>query len=102
MMDESTSSDPLKGSRSNPEDAEPRRGKRVKVAKTFGPDFITFILDDEPKSLAEALSSPDALFWQEAINSEIKSIMRNNTWVLVDFPEGCKTFRVQVDPEKEI
>ncbi|XP_041995839.1 uncharacterized mitochondrial protein AtMg00820-like [Salvia splendens] len=49
------------------------------------------MLDDEPKSVNEALSGPDALFWIEAINSEIESIMRNNTWVLVDLSEGCKT-----------
>ena len=79
MMDGSTSSNPPKRTRSSPEDVEPRRGERVKIAKTFGPDFITFMLDDEPKSLAEALSGPDVPFWQEAINSETESIMRNNT-----------------------
>ena len=49
------------------------------------------MLDDEPKSMVEALSGLDAPFWQEAINSEIELIMRNNIWVLVDLPEVCKT-----------
>ena len=90
MMDETTSSNSPKVTRTSLEDVEPRRGKRVRVAKTFGPEFITFMLDGEPKSLSDALSGPDAVWWLEAINSEMESIMLNNTWVLVDLPEGCK------------
>nr|GFA90527.1 zinc finger, CCHC-type [Tanacetum cinerariifolium] len=29
-------------------------------------------------------------FWKEAINDEMDSIMRNNTWVLTDLPPGCR------------
>nr|GEZ42865.1 zinc finger, CCHC-type [Tanacetum cinerariifolium] len=32
----------------------------------------------------------DAAFWKEAIDDEIRSIMKNNTWVLSDLPPGCK------------
>ncbi|KAL6311666.1 hypothetical protein AAG906_022598 [Vitis piasezkii] len=32
----------------------------------------------------------EALFWKEAINSEIESIMHNHTWKLVDLPPGNK------------
>ncbi|CAN4124394.1 unnamed protein product [Withania somnifera] len=34
--------------------------------------------------------STDASFWKEAINSEIKSILNNHTWELVDLPPGNK------------
>jgi hypothetical protein len=30
------------------------------------------------------------VFWKEAIDEEIGSIMENNTWVLSDLPPGCK------------
>ncbi|KAL0431969.1 UNVERIFIED_CONTAM: Retrovirus-related Pol polyprotein from transposon TNT 1-94 [Sesamum radiatum] len=76
-------------------DEEPRRSKRVISAKTFGPEFLTYVLENEPRTINEALSSPEAPFWKEAINSEIESIMQNHTWELVDLlpgstPLGCK------------
>ncbi|KAL0283992.1 UNVERIFIED_CONTAM: Retrovirus-related Pol polyprotein from transposon TNT 1-94 [Sesamum angustifolium] len=71
-------------------DEEPRRSKRAKRAKTFGPDFLTYLLENEPRTINEALSSPEAPFWKEAINSEIESIMQNHTWELVDVPSGSK------------
>ena len=45
----------------------------------------------DPTSLEEALSSPDSGFWKEVINEEMDSIIFNNTWKLVDLPQGCKT-----------
>ncbi|XP_073152041.1 uncharacterized protein [Henckelia pumila] len=68
---------------------EPRRSKRVRVEKSFGPDFLIYILDNESRTLQEALSNLEAPFWKEAIQKEIDSIMHNNTWELVDLPPGC-------------
>ncbi|KAL0365780.1 UNVERIFIED_CONTAM: Retrovirus-related Pol polyprotein from transposon TNT 1-94 [Sesamum radiatum] len=62
--------------------------KRAKIAKTFGPEFLTYVLENEPRTINEALSSPEAPFWKEAINSEIESIMQNHTWELMDLPPG--------------
>ena len=41
------------------------------------------------------MTSLDASFWKEAINNEIESIIKNNTWILTDLsprnkPLGCK------------
>ena len=69
---------------------EPRRSKRTKVAKSFGPDFLIFFLKNEPKTFKEAMSTLEAPFWKEAINSEIESIMQNHTWEIVDLPSGIK------------
>ncbi|KZV17034.1 hypothetical protein F511_34284 [Dorcoceras hygrometricum] len=69
---------------------EPRRSKRARIEKSFGPEFITYILDDEPQTIQEALSNPEAHFWKEAILDEIDSIMHNHTWELTDLPPGCK------------
>ncbi|KAL6521608.1 hypothetical protein OROGR_018177 [Orobanche gracilis] len=97
IEDEATSSkstdvDPKshKRSRSNLEDIEPRRGSRVRTPKTFGPDYVAFMLDEEPTSIKVAYARPDGLFWKEAVQSEIDSILQNQTWVLVDLPEVCK------------
>ena len=35
---------------------ELRRSKRAKKTKSFGPDYLTYILDNEPKTFKEAMS----------------------------------------------
>ena len=71
-------------------EVKPRRSKGSKMSKSFGPDFLTYMLEDEPQSFEEAISTPKAPFWKEAVNSEIESILQNHTWELVDLPPGCK------------
>ena len=69
---------------------EPRKGSRIKKPKNFGPDFISFMTIGEPQTYKEAITSPEALSWKEAINSEVESILQNHTWELVDLPPGSK------------
>ena len=77
-------------SRVQSQDLEPRKSKRAKVAKDFGPDFLTFITEDEPQTYKAAFESSEATYWKEAIQSEMESIMQNNTWELVNLPPGNK------------
>ncbi|KAB2622339.1 DNA polymerase zeta catalytic subunit-like [Pyrus ussuriensis x Pyrus communis] len=72
------------------QDLEPRKSKRAKIAKDFGPDFLTFVTEEEPQTYKAALESSEAPYWKEAIQSEIESIMQNNTWELVNLPPGNK------------
>ena len=108
-------------------EVEPRRSKRARVEKSFGDDFVTsflmenqsvdlvneelvstFILEGDPKTFAEALQSFDASFWQEAVKSELDSIVSNQTWELVDLPKGCRPisskwiFRKKLRPDGTI
>ena len=53
-------------------------------------DFLPYLLENEPQAFKEAMSSPEAPFWKEAINSEIESIMQNHTWEQVDLPHEHK------------
>ncbi|XP_072976984.1 uncharacterized protein [Typha angustifolia] len=46
--------------------------------------------EKEPQSYKEAMSTPKAPLWKEAIDSEVESILQNHTWELVDLPLGCK------------
>ena len=71
-------------------DDAPRKSKRQRVAKSFGYDFIVYLVDDVPKTLPEAYASPDAEYWKEADRSEMDSIMSNGTWKITDCPSGCK------------
>jgi hypothetical protein len=67
----------------------PRRSKRPKTAKYFGDDFTVCHMDDTPKTIVEAFTSPDVDDWKEAIYSEMGSILFYETWELVDRPYGC-------------
>ena len=62
-------------------EVESRHSKRAKTLKSFGPNFLTYMLEDESQSFKEAISTPEAPFWKEAVNSEIESILQNHTWI---------------------
>ena len=36
------------------------------------------------------MESQDIPYWKEAVQDKMDSIMKNNIWVLVDLPLGCK------------
>ncbi|KAK3036155.1 hypothetical protein RJ639_029892 [Escallonia herrerae] len=61
------------------EEDEPRRSKRARTSTSFGPDFLTFLLENESRTYSKAMSSPEDPHWKEAVNSEIESIMQNHT-----------------------
>ena len=77
-------------SRSDPMEDEPRHSKRQRTSTSFGPDFLTYLLENEPRTFKEVVTSPEALFWKEVINSEVESILSNQTWKLIDLPPGNK------------
>jgi hypothetical protein len=58
--------------------------------KSFSDDFIVYLVDDTPKTLAEAYASPDAEHWKEAVHNEMESILTNGTWEICDLSVGCK------------
>ena len=78
------------GSQGQQDDDEPRCSKRTRTSKSFDPDFLTYLLEDEPQSFKEAMSSPEAPYWKEAINDIVESILQNHMWELVDLPPGSK------------
>ena len=65
---------------------EPRRSKRARVQKDFGLDYYVFNIEKNPQKLKEALTSPDVIFWKEAVNDDMESLISNRTWKLVDLP----------------
>ncbi|KAK1670135.1 hypothetical protein QYE76_058294 [Lolium multiflorum] len=68
----------------------PKRSKRRRIEKSFGDDFIVYLVDDTPTSIAEAYASPNADDWKEAVHNEMDSILSNGTWELSERPHGCK------------
>jgi hypothetical protein len=67
-----------------------RRSKRQRTTKSFGDDFIVYLVDDTRRTIEEAYSSPDADYRKEVVWSEMDSIMSNGTWKFVERPYGCK------------
>ena len=67
------------------------------------------MVEGEPKTYKEAMSSIYAPFWKEAIsNDEYSSIIQNKTWVLSNLPPknkliGCKwVFKKKLNPDGSI
>jgi len=66
-----------------------QKSKRPR-AKSFGDEFIVYLVEDMPTTIVEAYSSPDTDLWKEAVRSEMEYIMSNRTWEVVDRPYGCQ------------
>ncbi|CAI7933491.1 unnamed protein product, partial [Closterium sp. NIES-54] len=62
----------------------------------------------EPKTLAEALSGPDAEKWKQSVKEEYDSLLDNETWELCELPPGKKAisskliFRHKYGPNGEM
>jgi hypothetical protein len=58
----------------NPEEDDnvvTQKSKRQRTAKSFGDDFIEYLMDDTLRTIEEVFSSPDTNLWKEAIWSEM-------------------------------
>ena len=53
---------------------ELRKSKRQRKKFSFRDDFYTYLIETEPSSYFEAITSPYALLWKEAIKTELDSI----------------------------
>ena len=56
---------------------ELRKSKRQRKEVSFGDDFYTYLIENEPSSYFEAISSLDAFLWKEAIKIKLDSILKN-------------------------
>ncbi|XP_035227835.1 uncharacterized mitochondrial protein AtMg00820-like [Stegodyphus dumicola] len=48
---------------------------------------------NDPETLEEALTSPDAEKWKLAMEEELENLKRNETWDIVPRPEGRKVVK---------
>lgn len=81
----------------------PRRSRRANIGvrpahfddfemESDGDDDAHLVIDSlhEPKSFSEAIDSPHAKEWIEAMHEELKSIKENETWEICKLPQGRK------------
>ena len=66
------------------------RSKRQRKEVSFGDDFYTYLIENEPSSYLKAISSSDALLWKKSIKTELESILKNQTWELGNLPSEEK------------
>ncbi|KAK9200145.1 hypothetical protein WN944_015341 [Citrus x changshan-huyou] len=58
-------------------------------------DMVAYALpivdDDVPSTYREAVSNPESIQWKKAMNEEMQSLHKNETWELVTLPKEKKT-----------
>ena len=56
----------------------------MKFSKSFGDDFIVYLMDDTLRTIEEIYSSPDSDYQKEVVRSDMDSIISNGTWEVVE------------------
>jgi transposase InsO family protein len=82
------------------DDAErryPARSRRAPSSwwKATDDGAFTALAPSEPATLEEALSSPDAEQWRQAMDEEMASLHANHTWTLEALPDGVRPIPVK-------
>ena len=82
----------------------PREEEEIMIAsKSEKQAMMATALD--PTSVNDAMSRKDGHLWKQAMDSEMKSLLDNQTWELVDLPEGRDTvscrwiFKSKLNPD---
>ena len=102
-----TSEQPI-GSVSDTMSENVRRSKRQRKETSFGDDFYTYLVENDPINFLKATSTPDAKHQDKAIRTKLDLIKKNNKWTLVDLPKrvkliGCKwIFKKKYHPDGSI
>ena len=66
---------------------------------------ITNQVGVEVESFDEALQVEDSIKWEQAIYDEMRSLEKNDAWVLTDLPAGKRAllnkwvFRIKIEPD---
>lgn len=61
-----------------------------RYGKGIDPDTVLLAEGGEPQSYQEAITSPQAALWKRAMDEEMESLQKNNTWSVVPRQEGRK------------
>jgi hypothetical protein len=56
----------------------------------FHSNFSLSIIDDDPKTVREAMNSEDSKLWKKAMVEEMDALDKNEAWDIVEFPTGRK------------
>jgi len=51
--------------------------------------YVNFVSADTMPTYEKAVSNEDSLDWKQAMDKEIRCLIKNKTWKLVDRPDLC-------------
>ena len=77
-----------------PEQVLRRSSRTIRAPYRYSPSLHYLLLTDEgvPKSFDEALQVEDLINWELAMDDEMMSLEKNNTWVLTELLVGKRAF----------
>ena len=92
-----------------PEQVLRRSTKFIREPDMYSPSLHYLLLTDEgePESFDEALQVEDSIKWEHAMDDEMRSLEKNDTWVLTELPAGKRAllnkwvFRIKTEPDSK-
>ena len=90
-----------------PEQVLRRSSRSIRAPDRYSPSLHYLLLTDEgePESFDEALQVEDSIKWEQAMDDEMRSLEKNDTWVLTELPAGKRAllnkwvFRIKTEPD---
>ena len=90
-----------------PEQVLRRSSRSIRAPDRYSPSLYYLLLTDEgePESFDEALQVEDSIKWEQAMNDEMRSLEKNDTWVLTELLAGKRAllnkcvFRIKTEPD---
>ena len=67
-----------------------RSSRTIRAPDRYSPSLHYLLLTDdgEPESFDESLQVDDSIKWEQAMDDEMRSLEKNNTWMLTELPAG--------------
>ena len=73
-----------------PEQVLRRSSRSIRAPDRYSPSlhYLFFTDEGEPKSFDEALQVEDSIKWEQAMDDEMMSLEKNDTWVFIELLVG--------------
>ena len=90
-----------------PEQVLRRSYRSIRALDRYSPSLHYLLLtgEGEPESFDEALQVEDSIKWEQAMDNEMRSLEKNDPWVLTELPAGKRAllnkwvFRIKIEPD---
>ena len=86
-----------------PEQVLRRLSRCIRALDRYSPSLHYLLLTDkgEPESFDEALQVEHSIKWEKAMDDEMRSFEKNDTWVLTELSAGKRAFAEQVGVQNQ-
>ena len=67
-----------------------RSSRTIRAPDRYSPSlhYLLLTYEGEPESFDEGLQVEDSIKWEQALDDEMRSLEKNDTWVLIDYLHG--------------